>query len=115
MTTSIQTGAAIVAGYRWSLRIKANTTAFPSGVAITGHVRRKIGDANVLATLTTDNGKIVRVDNNNIDIFVDGETSKDWTPGTVVMDFVRTDVDPDAYLGFILTVPVSLPVTRGLV
>lgn len=114
MTTNVQSGPAIVAGYNWSLRIEADTAAFPVGVAITGHVRRKVGDAAPLATLSTATGEIVRVDDRHIDITIDGDASKEWKPGTVVMDFVRTDVDPDAYLGFKLTVPVELPVTRGL-
>lgn len=114
MTTNVQSGPAIVAGYKWSLRIEASAAAFPVGVAITGHVRRKVGDEQPLATLSTANGKIVRVDDAHIDIFIDGDLSEAWSPGSVVMDFVRTDVDPDAYLGFILTVPVVLPVTRGL-
>jgi hypothetical protein len=113
MTTDVQSGPAIVAGYNWSLRIEADTAAFPAGVTITGHVRRKVGDGAILITLTTA-AEIVRVDDSHIDISIPGSASADWTPGTVVMDFVRTDVDPDAYLGFILTVPVVLPVTRGL-
>jgi hypothetical protein len=114
MTTDVQSGPAIVAGYNWSLRIEADTLAFPAGVAITGHVRRKVGDAVPLATLSTSTGEIARVDDTHIDIVIPGSASADWKAGTVVMDFVRTDVDPDAYLGFILTVPVVLPVTRGL-
>ena len=112
--TDVQVGPAIMAGYNWSLRIETDISAFPSGVAITGHVRRKVGDATILATLSTAGAQIVRVDDTHIDIAIPGATSKDWPPGTVTMDFVRTDVDPDAYLGFVLTVPVALPVTRGL-
>ena len=114
MTTTVQAGPAVVAGYNWSLRIEANSAAFPAGVAITGQVRRKVGDATILATLTTAGGQIVRVDDTHIDISIPGATSKDWAAGNVVMDFVRTDVNPDSYLGFILTVPVVMPVTRGL-
>lgn len=114
MTTTVQNGSAIMAGYNWSLRIQADTAAFPAGVAISGHVRRKVGDDEVLALLTTANGRIARFDDRHIDISIPGSVSQNWKAGTVVMDFVRTDVDPDAYLGFILTVPVQLPVTRGL-
>jgi hypothetical protein len=32
----------------------------------------------------------------------------------VVVDVVRTDLDPDLHLGFALEIPVMLPVTRGL-
>ena len=36
-------------------------------------------------------------------------------PGRVVLDLVRTDLAPDLHLGFLLELPVILPVTRGLV
>jgi hypothetical protein len=114
MTTSIQEGDAIVAGYRWSLRIEMDVVAFPVGVRLVGHVRRKIGDAIKLADLSTDDGTIVRVDDTHIDIVLDGDVSAQWAAGTVVMDLVRVDTDPDRHLGFKLTVPVELPVTRGL-
>jgi hypothetical protein len=114
MTTSVQDGNAIAAGYFWSTRIEMDVVAFPVGVQMTGHVRRKVSDADVLATLSTNDGTIVRVDDTHVDIVIGGETSASWAPGTVVLDLVRTDTDPDKYLGFILTVPVVLPVTRGL-
>lgn len=114
MTTTVQIGPAIVAGYNWSLRLIADDDAFPEGVAIIGHVRRKVADTVKLATLSTANGGVTRVDNRQVDIHIDPDVSKDWTAGSVVMDFVRTDVEPDAYLGFVLTVPVVLPVTRGI-
>jgi hypothetical protein len=113
MTAESYIGPAIVAGYQWSLRIEADTEIFPSGSAIVGQVRRKATDTTILATLSTTDGTIVRVNDSTIDLFIDGETSADWEPGTVVMDFVRTDENPDRYLGFVLTVPVVLPVTRG--
>jgi len=34
--------------------------------------------------------------------------------GSVVVDLVRTDLDPDQHLGVLLEIPVTLPVTRGL-
>lgn len=114
MTTTVQIGPAIVAGYNWSIRLVADDDVFPEGVALTGHVRRKVADEVKLATLSTVNGGITRVDDRQVDIHIDPEVSADWPAGSVVMDFVRTDVDPDSYLGFILTVPVVLPVTRGL-
>jgi hypothetical protein len=33
-------------------------------------------------------------------------------PGEVVLDLVRTDLTPDRHLGFLLEIPVVLPVTR---
>ena len=43
MTSGVQAGSAVVAGYMWSLRISAHSPAFLSGVAVTGHVRSMAG------------------------------------------------------------------------
>ena len=114
MSTTVQQGEAIVVGYRWALRIAMDVAAFPSGVSLAGHVRRKLGDPAPLTTLSTEAASILRVDDRQIDIVLEGAVTAEWPPGEVVMDFVRTDVDPDRYLGFRLTIPVVLPVTRGL-
>ena len=41
------------------------------------------------------------------------DTSR-FEPGSVVLDMVRVDVRPALPLGFLLEIPVMLPVTRGL-
>jgi hypothetical protein len=79
-----------------------------------GHVRRKLSDAQPLATISTDEGTIVRVDDTHVDLVLGGTVTANWSAGEVIMDLVRIDVDPDKYLGFKLVVPVELPVTRGL-
>ena len=114
MTTTLQEGSAIAAGYLWSLRIEMDVDAFPVGVSLRGHVRRRVNDTVILASLSTVDGSIVRLDSRSIDIVLTGETTKSWAAGTVVLDLVRTDTDPDQYLGFTLTVPVVLTVTRNL-
>ena len=35
-------------------------------------------------------------------------------PMTASLELVRTDLAPDLHLGFLLELPVILPVTRGL-
>ncbi len=114
MTETVESGGAIIAGYRWSVRLELDANAFPEGVAITGHVRRRVEDESVLATISTTNGGVLRVDSRTIDLVIAGTASQDWAPGEVVLDLVRTDTAPDSYLGFRLTVPVMRPVTRGL-
>ena len=111
---SVHPGQAIIAGYRWALRIEMTAAAFPPGVAIKGHVRRQVGDDTPLCQLSTEDGSLVRVDDTHLDIIIAGDKSTNWHKGAVVMDFVRTDTVPDAYLGFMLTVPVAVPVTRNL-
>jgi hypothetical protein len=112
---SIHQGQAIIAGYRWACRIEMDVTAFPVGATFKGQVRRQVGDEQPLVQLSTEDGSLARVDDTHLDIIIAGDKSKDWHKGSVVMDLVRTDTDPDTYLGFQLTVPVALPVTRGLV
>ena len=115
MTESVENGGAIIAGYQWSVRLELDADAFPEGVAITGQVRKRVEDETVLATISIANGGVVRVDSRTIDLVIPGAISQDWKAGEVVLDLVRTDTDPDRYLGFRLSIPVIRAVTRGLV
>lgn len=114
MTTTIEQGIALVAGYLWSIRIEMDEAAFPVGVAVKGQVRYKVADPIVLAHLSTIDGSLIRVNDTQIDVIIDGDISKDWKAGDVVFDLVRTDLDPDQYLGFQMVVPVVRTVTRDL-
>lgn len=109
-------GAPIRIGYEWRQRLSVPTTPapFPSGVTFTSHVRANRSDTTVLATLTTDNGGLVRISDTEIDIVIPVSATTVMQAGTVVMDIVRTDTAPDVHLGFELKIPVILPVTRGL-
>ncbi len=116
MSTTTQPGAPIVAGYPWSLNVHAVATPalFPSGGAFTAHVRDSVSAGAIRATLTTANGGIVRVDDDTVTLNITATESAAWKMASVVLDLVRTDVAPDQYLGFTLTIPVVRPVTRGL-
>jgi hypothetical protein len=103
-----------MAGYEWRLRIASDVAAFPAGCDLVAHVRRKVTDAAIAATLSTDNGGIVRISDTEIEFRLSGAASAGWASGRAVIDVVRRDVDPDEHLGFVLDVPVMLPVTRGL-
>jgi len=74
-------------------------------------VKRSVSDATPLVTLSTGNGVDV-AESNTVTLVFDGATTVNWPIGTVTLDFVRVDLDPDAHLGFRLQVPVILPVTR---
>lgn len=109
-------GTSIVAGYEWRqrLRVRSSEPAFPSGVTLVGHVRSPLESATPLATLTTADGTITRVDNETVQLVIAGATSVSWTAyEAVLLDLVRTDTDPDQHLGFRLTIPVEMPVTRA--
>lgn len=110
-------GQAIAAGYEWRQRLKVvvDPPPFPSGCTLAAHVRARRGDALPKASLTTANGGLVRVSDTEIDIVLSpSQTGAMTNIPSVVMDVVRTDPDPDQHLGFSLTIPVVMPVTRGL-
>lgn len=109
---SVQTGSAIIAGYIWRQRLQVTAEAppFPEGVTLRAQVRKSRAATEELATLTTENGGLVRVDDNSIDIVIAGASSTDWRD-SVMLDIVRTDLDDDEHLGIQLTVPVMMPVT----
>lgn len=109
-------GRPIAAGYEWSLRIAvtADEAPFPADHRLVAQVRRKVSDVEPLATLSTDDQSIVRVDGSTIDIVIDGETSAAWAAGVVLIDVIKASPIPQQYLGIRLEVPVIVPVTRGV-
>ncbi|WP_353268359.1 hypothetical protein [Gemmatimonas sp.] len=116
MSTTTQPGRPIVAGFPWSLDVTVTreTPFFPSGSTHTAHVRDTPSSGSIRATLTTANGGLTRVDDNTVRLLIPAETSATWKEGSVVLDIVRTDVTPDEYGGFVLTLPVVRSITRGL-
>ncbi|MBD9511648.1 hypothetical protein IB265_33370 [Ensifer sp. ENS10] len=107
-------GKAIQTGCEWRLKIKVVSTAlaaFPSTAKFTAQVRVD-ADSPVLATLTTQAGNIIRVDDTSIEIVLPGSISAEWSSGKVVMDVVRTDLTDKIHLGFDLEIPVKRSVTR---
>ena len=105
-------------GYPWSMRIQLVSSnpdpIFPVGVEITGHIRKEVDDDTILATLTTADGSVVRVDDNTIELSLTADASAAWEPCQWVCDLVRTDTDPDEFLGITINHTAILPVTRGL-
>lgn len=104
-------GRALVAGYEWRQRFVSPVALFPASASFTAHVRRTIADADPLATLTTGNGGLVRVDDTTLEVVIAGSASTTWPAGSVVFDVVRTD-GTQQHLGFRVTVPVAAAVTR---
>ena len=117
MSTTTHAGRPIVAGYEWRSRVVVNaaTPAFPVGVAITSDVRTAVSEPRLIATLSTSNGGITRIDDSTIELVLSGGVTYSLTPGKVFLDFVRTDTGVPQYLGFILGVPVRTPVTKSSV
>ena len=114
MSGEIHEGPAIMIGYAYRLRIEAEGVLFPEGAAFIGQVRQSPGATEVLATLSSTNGGLVRVSDHALDLQIAASDTAQMAEGSVVIDVVRTDVSPDLHLGFSLEVPVLLPVTRGV-
>lgn len=114
MSVTVSEGPAIVAGYEYRLQLEADAPVFPSGCSLTAHVRTKVSDSAVIVTLTTANGGLFRIADTVVEIAIPPAATAGLAPGSVVMDVVRTDLDPDQHLNFTLEIPVIRPVTRGL-
>ena len=114
MSVEISEGPAIVAGYEYRLQVEANSPAFPDGCTLAAQLRARVSDATVIATLTTQNGGLVRKSDTVVEIVIAQEASAGLSAGSVVLDMVRTDLVPPKHLQFTLEIPVVRPVTRGL-
>ena len=114
MGVDVADGPAIVAGYEYRLQVEAASLVFPAGCTLTAHVRSKVSDHAIIATLTTANGGLVRMSDTLVEIVIPPEPTANLVAGSIVMDVVRTDVYPDLHLNFTLEIPVVRPVTRGL-
>lgn len=114
MTTTITEGPVILIGYEYRLQIEAEAALFTESATFSGQLRGAVTDSAVLATVSTGNGGIVRRDDRTLEIVLAPAVTSGLSVGSVVLDLVRTDLDPDRHLGVVLEIPVSLPVTRGL-
>ena len=114
MSVSISDGPAIVAGYEYRLQLEADSPVFPAGCALTAQIRTKVSDRSIIATLTTANGGLARISDTVAEIAIPPAATAGLSSGSVVMDMVRTDLEPGRHLNFTLEIPVVRPVTRGL-
>jgi len=112
ISTHLQEGPVILIGYEYRLQLQAEADLFPQGASFAGQVRSTISAAAVLAELSTAMGSVLRLDVRTLEIILAPAITAEFTPGMVVLDLVRTDLTPDRHLGFLLEIPVALPVTR---
>lgn len=113
MATEVFEGAAIMVGYAYTQRLVADAAIFPEGATFVAEVRNRVSAPDILATLTTGFG-ITRISDTELEITIPASATQAMPVGSVVMDVVRTDTDPDQHMQFLLEIPVQLPVTRGL-
>lgn len=111
---TLSEGPAILIGYAWRLQIEAEAPVFAEGASYTGHLRLKPSDPTLLAELSSADGGIQHITATVLELSLSPSQTASLTPGRLVLDLVRTDLEPDLHLGFLLEIPVMLPVTRGL-
>ena len=111
---TLSEGPAILIGYAWRLQIEAEAPVFADGASYGGHLRLKPSDPTVLAMLSSADGGIEHITDRVLELSLTPSQTAGLSPGRVVLDLVRTDLEPDVHLGFLLEIPVMLPVTRGL-
>ena len=114
MIVTTTEGPAILVGYQYHLRLEAEAPLFPTGALFIGHMRVKPSDAQILAVISSADGGVTRVSDCVVDLTLSPSQTAGLTPGRVVLDLVRIDLEPDLHLGFSLELPVLLPITRGL-
>jgi hypothetical protein len=86
---------------------------FPVGATFVAHVRSAPEDETILATLTTSNGGLTRIDDDAVLIAIGGDLSGDWAAAPVYLDIVRTD-GTDQHLGIRVEITVQISTTRGV-
>lgn len=114
MSVTVSEGPALIAGYAYKLQLETDVATFPEGCTLTAHVRTKVSATTVLANLTTANGGLTRLSDTVLEISIPGHATASLNAGSVVLDVVRTDLEPDRHLNFNLEIPVIMPITRGL-
>ena len=112
MTLSVQEGPVILIGYEYRVQLQAEAVLFAEGAQFVGQLRASITAASVLAELSSAAGSILRLDDHTMEIILAPELTAGLSPGGIVLDLVRTDLTPDRHLGFLMEIPVALPVTR---
>lgn len=114
MSVTVFDGHAIRIGYEYRLEIEVDYSVFPLGCELASQARRRVSDNAPLASLTTENGGLVRISDTILEIRIAASATAQMQVGSIFMDIVRTDVVPDLHLNISFELPVILPVTRGL-
>jgi hypothetical protein len=112
-----------IKGYESIIAVELQGPDDLTGAALVGQIREYSCEDNYLGELSTGAGSITVTSTmqsgaeegyewvSTITLTFGGALTADW-PEVTVMDIVRTDADPDQYLGFQIEIPWSTPVTR---
>ena len=113
MSSGFAMGPAILIGYTYRVQIETEAPLFPEGTELLAHIRLKPSSLNLIAALRSADGTLQRQSDHRVEITIPAQDTANMQLGTVMLDLVRTDLDPPLHLGFSLEIPVQLPVTRG--
>lgn len=97
---TLSEGPAILIGYAWRLQIDAEAPVFADGANYAGHLRLKPSDPTLLAELSSADGGIEHITDRVLELSLTPSQTAALTPGRVVLDLVRTDLEPDLHLAF---------------
>lgn len=107
-------GPAILPGYAYQLRLEAESDLFPEDARFLAHLRTTPSSDQVLAVVASDTGGFMRINDREMDLVLSAEQTATLPLGRVVLDIIRTDLNPLQHLGLFLELPVLQPVTRGI-
>jgi len=115
LRTIVQSTPPIARGYPFSFQWncpadEGGVVPFPAGCTLLADVALYQGGSKV-ATLSTETGSIVRVDDISIVLLLSASDTAGLTNTTAVVDLVRTDPSPDEWLGLRVKLPVEQPIT----
>ncbi|MCA3559942.1 MAG: hypothetical protein IOC82_02795 [Aestuariivirga sp.] len=114
MSVPVSDGPAIVVDYECRLQLEAESDLFPAGATFTEQLRAKVSAAMPVTTLNSGNGGVTRVTDRIVELVVPATETASLSPGSAVLDPIRTDLTLPRHLVFMLEIPVVQPVTRGL-
>lgn len=114
MSLTLCSGPAILVGYRYRLQLETGAALFPEGAMLHAQIRTRPSSETVLGEIDTATGGIMRLSDHLVELNIPPEITGALTPGTCVLDMIRSDCVPPVHLGFSLELPILTPITRGL-
>ena len=114
METEVEV-APVAQGYAYAFRLKVTggAPAFPIGATFRAEVRPYPEAPSPAGTLSTGDGSLVRIDDDTIEVRLAGAVTGAIGNTVAHLDFVRTDLSPDVWIGVQVRLPVVVPITKA--
>ncbi len=100
-------------GYAYALRVRitGGDPAFPAGCVVRADVRASVDIAGIAGSLSTEDGSLVRIDDDTIEMRLTPAMTLAIANEFAVVDFARIDLSPPLWVGVFIQLPVIVPVT----